>query len=97
MNVTKEKLKDYANKLMFDMSDKEYDTLLNEFDVMLKHMDLIGQIKDLEKVEPMSFPFEISNIELREDIVKNEILTEEALKNTSEVSFNEVKVPKVVE
>lgn len=66
MNVTKEKLKYYANKLMFDMSDKEYDTLLNEFDVMLKHMDLIGQIKDLEKVEPMSFPFEISNIELRE-------------------------------
>ena len=30
--ITKEKLNKYAEKLMFRMSDEEYDTLLNEFD-----------------------------------------------------------------
>ncbi|HOZ54126.1 MAG TPA: Asp-tRNA(Asn)/Glu-tRNA(Gln) amidotransferase subunit GatC [Bacilli bacterium] len=97
MDITKEKLKEYANKLMFDMSDSEYDTLLKEFDVMLKHMDLIGEIKDLDKVNPMSFPFELDDVYMREDIVENEISTEEALSNAKEVVFNEVKVPKVVE
>lgn len=97
MNITKDKLKEYANKLMLDMSDNEYDTLLKEFDVMLKHMDLIGEIKDLEKVEPMSFPFELTDIDLREDIVNHEITTKDALCNTKEVLFNEIKVPKVVE
>lgn len=97
MDMTKDKLKEYANKLMFNMSDDEYDTLLKEFDVMLKHMDLIGEIKDLEKVEPMSFPFELNDIDLREDIVNNELKTEDALSNAKEVLFNEVKVPKVVE
>ncbi len=97
MDITKEKLKEYANKLMFDMSDSEYDTLLKEFDVMLKHMDLIGEIKDLDKVEPMSFPFELNDVDLREDVVKDAITTEEALKNAKETLYNEVKVPKVVE
>lgn len=97
MNITRDKLKEYANKLMFDMSDSEYDTLLKEFDVMLKHMDLIGEIKDLEKVEPMSFPFELNDVDIREDVISNEITTEDALKNAKEVLFNEVKVPKVVE
>ena len=38
--IEKEKLKQYANKLMFDMDDSEYQTLQEEFDVILKQMDL---------------------------------------------------------
>ena len=45
--ITKEKLKNYANKLMFDMNDEEYETLQKEFDVVLKQMDLIGNIEDM--------------------------------------------------
>ena len=51
-----EKLKDYANKLMFDMDDSEYETLALEFEVILKQMDLIDKIDGIEKVEPMFFP-----------------------------------------
>ena len=29
--ITKEKLKNYAGKLMFDMADEEYETLQKEF------------------------------------------------------------------
>ena len=39
--MNKETLVMLANKLMFTMEDSEYDTLLVEFDVILKQMDLI--------------------------------------------------------
>ena len=56
--ITKELLKKYASKLMFDMKDEEYETLQKEFDVMLKQMELIGKIEGINEVEPMTFPYE---------------------------------------
>lgn len=95
--IKKENLKDYAKKLMFDMDESEYDTLLNEFDIILKQMDLIGNIKNINEVEPMSFPFIIDNKNLRPDTVTSSITVEEALSNVKEKVGNEIKVPKVVE
>lgn len=95
--ITKEKLKDYAAKLMFDMNEEEYDTLVKEFDVILKQMDLIGEIEGIETVEPMTFPYQIDHARFRKDEIKDTLETEDALKNSSEVDQNQVKVPKVVE
>ena len=53
--ISKEQLKDYA-KLMFDMSDEEYETLQQEFDIIIKQMELISKIEKIEAVEPMTFP-----------------------------------------
>lgn len=94
--ITKEKLKDYAGKLMFDMDDSEYDTLMQEFDVILKQMDLISKIEGIEKVEPMTFPYEIYTATLREDVAEECLTTEEALSNADEVKNNQVRVPRVV-
>jgi len=95
--IAKEKLKDYANKLMFDMNDEEYETLLKEFDVIEKYMDLIGEIDNISEIEPMTFPYELENVELRDDSVSRNIELEEALRNSGSVKGREVKVPKVVE
>lgn len=97
--ITKEKLKEYANKLMFDMNDDEYKTLEEEFDVILKQMALIDNIKDIEEVIPMTFPFdlELDDSYLREDIASNEICFEDMKVNVKEYESNMVKVPKVVE
>lgn len=94
--VTKEKLKDYANKLMFDMDDAGYDRTLKEFEVIEKHMALIGQIKDIEKVEPMTFPYVIYHASLREDISRNTLTTSEVLKNSAKCRADQIEVPKVV-
>ena len=56
--VSKSELEILAKKLMFEMKDSEYETLEKEFDIILKQMDLIGNIKDIDKVSPMTFPFE---------------------------------------
>ena len=95
--ITKEKLKNYANKLMFDMEDEEYETLLKEFDVISKYMDLFGEIENIENVEPMTFPFELDNLELRDDSDSRNIEIEDALSNTGSKKGREIRVPKVVD
>ena len=95
--MDKESLKILANKLMFTMEDSEYDTLLEEFDIMIKQMDLIGKIDGIEKVEPMSYPFPIDGVCLREDEVVDELNIDDILQNSGSTLYNQVKLPKVVE
>ena len=94
--VSKSELESLAKKLMFEMKDSEYETLEKEFDIILKQMDLIGNIKDIDKVSPMTFPFELDNY-LREDIYNNEISFNDMIVNVKDYEDNRVKVPKVVE
>lgn len=94
--VTKEKLKDYASKLMFDMDDEGYDRTLKEFETIEKHMALIDNITGIDEVEPMTFPYEIYHASLREDKVKNCLTTEEVLANAKDTKADQVKVPRVV-
>lgn len=92
-----EKLKDYAGKLMFDMKEEEYQTLQEEFKVILKQMDYIEKIEGIQDVKPMTFPFITYQAKLRKDEVKNTLTVEEALKNAKKTEKDQVRVPKVVE
>ena len=94
--ITRDNIQDYALKLMFKMKDEEFDTFEKEFETIIKHMDLIGQIDGIEKVEPMTFPFINDNVKLREDEASSTLTTEDAVKNAKETVYDEVKVPKVV-
>ena len=94
--VTKEKLKDYAAKLMFDMDDEGYDRTLEEFETVEKHMALIGEIENIDSVEPMTFPYVTYHATLREDEAQDCLTNEEVLSNAKETKANQVKVPKVV-
>lgn len=94
--VNKQVLKESANKLMFTMEESEYDTLLEEFNTLLKQIEIISEIPGVNEVEPMSFPFEVSTSYLREDIVEETLTNEEALKNASDVKDGQIRLPKVV-
>ena len=95
--MDKESLVVLANKLMFTMDEREYDTLLEEFDIIVKQMDLIGNIPDIENVEPLIYPIEKTFASLREDIVLEELPLEDILLNSGSTLYNQVKLPKVVE
>ena len=95
--IEKEKLKEYATKLMFDMDDNEYETLQKEFDIILKQMELIGKIENISEVEPMTFPYITYEAELREDEVLDYLTVNEVLANAKYQVNDQVKVPKVVE
>ena len=90
-------LKDAANRLLLDMSEDEYKTLLDEFDIVTKQMKAIGNNKELDKIEPMVFPFEIFTTELREDVAKEPLTREQALKNSQRKVGGQIKLPKVVQ
>ena len=94
--ITKEVLKTSANKLLFEMEDAEYDTLLEEFSTVLKQMEIIGTIPGVDDVEPMTFPFDVTTDYLREDIAKKPLDRDEALKNASDVVDGQIRLPKVV-
>lgn len=95
--INKELLEMYAKKLMFKMNDEEYATLEEEFDIILKQMDLIGKIENIKDIEPMTFPFINEDVSLRDDEIDNTITTEDILLNAKEKERNQVRVPKVVE
>ena len=97
--ITRDKLEEYAKKLMFEMKEDEYKTLEDEFEVILKQMELIDNIKDIDNVEPMIYPFdlELNDRYLREDIASNEICFDDMKVNVKDYENNMVKVPKVVE
>lgn len=92
-----EVLKDAANRLLFDMSDSEYETLLSEFDIVTKQMGLIGNNPELDNYEPMAFPFEVYTSELREDIPEEPLTRDEALRNSQRKVGGQIKLPKVVQ
>lgn len=92
-----DEIKKLANILMFEMNEEELKTTQKEFGTILKQMELISNIKGIDKVEPMSFPFELEEVELNEDEVDNVITTEEALLNSKNNIASQVVVPKVVE
>lgn len=94
--ITKENIQDYALKLMFKMKDEEFDSFEKEFVTILKHMDLIGEIDGIEKVEPMVFPFINKDAKLRKDVATSTLTTEDAVKNAHKTIYDEIKVPKVV-
>ena len=94
--INKEVLVDAANRLLFSMSDEQYDTLMKEFGVLTKLMGAIGEIEGLENYEPMTFPFECTTDFLREDEALEPLPREVALKNAGNVQDNQVKLPKVV-
>lgn len=97
--IDKELLKNYANKLMFDMKDEEYETLQKEFEVILKQMDLIGQIENISNAVPMFFPFPNEEASLRIDEVDeiNTLTVDEVLDNAKYKAKDQIKVPKVVD
>ena len=97
--MTRDKLEELARKLMFEMEEDEYQTLLSEFDVILKQMDLIDKISDIDSVTPMTYPFdlELDDTYLREDIPSNEICFDDMKVNVEDYDSSMVKVPKVVE
>ena len=89
-------LKEAANKLMFDMSESEYETLLEEFEIITKQMELITEIPGVDDAIPMTFPFDVYVTYLREDIPTEPLSREEALKNADEVVDGQIRLPKVV-
>lgn len=95
-NFTKEMLDKYALDLLFKLTDSENETLLKEFDSIERSMELINNIPNIKSVEPLTHPFELTDVSLREDVSEESISVDEAFKNSGKINGREVEVPRVV-
>ena len=94
---TKEMVDDYAGKLLIGLTDEENKMVLDEFEAIDKSIDIINEIPDIEKVEPMTHALDDFVFELRSDIAKDSIPIADALKNAGKTDGREIEVPKVVD
>jgi aspartyl/glutamyl-tRNA(Asn/Gln) amidotransferase C subunit len=94
--VDKNVLKDAARRMLFDMPEEQYDTLLDEFKTITKQLELMGNIKGIDEVSPMTFPFDVTVIYLRDDVPETPLSKEDALKNAHSVKDGQIKLPRVI-
>lgn len=96
MKISIEELKELAKNLYFDMSEEEYKTLQEEFEVIINQMELIDEIEDIDNLEPMVFPYLVQGHPLREDTPKDVLDSKDVLKNAADTHMGMIKVNKVV-
>ena len=94
--INKETLQIAASKLFFTMNDSEYETLLKEFDIVYKQINIISARPDVDKVEPMTFPFDVGTSYLREDETEEPLSQEDVLRNAKDVEDGQIIIPRVV-
>ena len=93
---TKELVDKYADDLLIGLSPEENKMVLDEFDAIEYNMDIISNVEGLDKVTPMTHPYDLYLAKMDEDIIIPSISVNEALANCDKTISNEVVVPKVV-
>ncbi len=93
---TSEMVDDLANKLLIGLTAEENKMVLDEFDIIDKNLDLVTQIPNINKVEPMTHCLDDFTYELRDDVIEESVPIEDLLSNCDETDGDEVQVPKVV-
>ena len=94
---TSEMVDDYADKLLIGLTKEENKMVLDEFEIIDSNIDIINEIPNIEKVEPMTHCLDNFEYELREDVKEESVPIEELLQNCDLYTDREVEVPKVVE
>lgn len=93
---TKEMVDDYADKLLIGLTDEENRMVLDEFEIIDRNIDIINEIPDIEKVEPMTHCLDNFVYELREDEPEESVSIDELLANCDDTAGDEVEVPRMV-
>ncbi len=93
--MEKEEIKLLANKLMFDVSDKEALDIASDFDTLEKMLSFFDEI-DTSDVEEMIYPFENETNYFREDEVTNVLSQKDTLANAPKQISGHVVVPRVL-
>lgn len=94
--INKEVLKIAADKIMLDLDEEQYDSLIIELKGICQMVDAIKTIPGIDDAKPMTFPFDNRTSYLREDVIEEPLPKEEVLKNAKDVKDGQICLPKVV-
>ncbi len=94
MSVTKNDVEHIAKLAKLEIKEDEINEFTSQLNKVLEYVDKLNEL-DTENIEPLSHPVEGENV-FREDVLKNSIPTEDALKNSASKTEEYFKVPKVI-
>ena len=95
MNLDAKTIHKIADLARIHIDEKEVETLIPEMNKILSFMEKLNEL-DTSNVKPLVYMNEATNI-WREDVVKQEISTEEGLKNAAKHNDQFFMVPKIIE
>lgn len=93
--VTKDDVKHIAALSRLTVPEGELEKFTENFNQILNYVDKLQKL-DTKGVEPTAHVLPVSNV-FREDVAKEGVNHEEALKNAPEVHNDGFKVPRVME
>lgn len=96
MKMTEQEIDNLADKLLIGLSREENKMVLDEFSEIERNMNSILEIRNISNVEPLTHPFVLEEVLLREDEIVEELTQNEVLKNAEKKNLTSVIVPKVV-
>ena len=94
-HLSKEQLKHVAQLARIAVTEEEAERYAAHIDGVLAYCDILNEV-NTDNVEPTTHVVNISNV-LREDVVKESLKQEDALKNASDQLDGQVKVPSIME
>lgn len=94
MNIDKETVDKIAHLARLEVTDNERDELVQDMGKILDFMAKLNEV-DTSGVEPLVYMTDVVN-SVREDVVKQQITHEEALKNAPKHDENYFRVAKVI-
>jgi len=94
MAVSIEEVKHIAQLAKLKFTDEELQDFTHSFNDILQYMEMLNRV-DTVNVVPLSHPVEMTNV-FRDDVLKQSVTTEEALKNAPDSDEEFFKVPKVI-
>lgn len=95
MSVTIKDVEHIAALAKLSFSEEEKAEFTEKFNEILSFMEKLNEL-DTSDVEPLSHVIELQNV-LRDDVVKESLPTDEAVKNAPSHTDRFFKVPKVID
>lgn len=95
MNLDAKTIHKIADLARIHIDEKQVDVLIPEMNKVLSFMEKLNEL-DTTNVKPLVYMNESVNV-WREDVVKQEITTEEGLKNAAKHADEFFMVPKIIE
>lgn len=96
INMNKTEIKKLAEDILITLTPEEETAFVAEFAYFKKLASLLEKLPNVDKVEPLMFPFEVKQTYLREDVVEPTPGAKQILKNSKNAKDGFVIVPKVV-
>ena len=96
MSVTKKDVHYVANLARLQLSEDEAESLRGDMNKILGYIDTLNEL-DTSDVEPLEHVMEITATTFREDIAREPLSHDEALKNAPDADSDYFRVPRVIE